>query len=183
MTRATTRSYSVLAESTPIWDSRDGKMVAEVFAGLSAFSAMFNIAKSMKDMSDANLRNNAVADLWEHIFTAQTRYAEAVEKIHELEAKLKAFEDWDAQRNKYELVEPQPGVRIYRTKDSETRDGLAIEACASCFGDRHLGILQHQNWNPGRCEVLVCNDCGAVLYLHGSPHPEHKTYRPKPYRE
>jgi hypothetical protein len=155
-------------------------MVAEVFAGLSAFSTMFNIAKSMKDMNDANVRNNAVADLWEHIFTAQTRYAEAVERIRELEAKIKTFGDWEAQKNKYELVEPQPGIRIYRTKESEAKP--AIEACASCFGDRHLGILQHQSWSPGRCEVLVCNDCGAVLYLNGGPHPEHKTYRPTPYK-
>jgi hypothetical protein len=157
-------------------------MVAEVFAGLSAFSSMFNIAKSMKDMNDANVRNTAVADLWEHIFTAQTRYAEAIEKNHELETKLKAFEDWEVQKTKYELIEPQPGIKIYRTKVTESKDTLVIEACPSCFGDRHLGILQHQNWNPGRCEVLVCNDCGVVLYLHGSPDPEHKTYRPKPYK-
>ena len=143
---------------------------------------MFNIAKSMKDMSDANVRNSAVTDLWEHIFTAQTRYAEAVEKIRELEGKLKAFEDWEVQKTKYELVEPEPGIRIYRSKAFESKDEPAIEACVSCFGDRHLGILQHQSWNPGTCEVLVCNDCGAVLYLHGSPSPDHKSYRPNPYK-
>ena len=141
---------------------------------------MFNIAKSMKDMNDANVRNNAVADLWEHIFAAQTRYAEAVEQIRELETKLKAFDDWDVLKKNYELVEPEPGIRIYRTK--EGNEGPVIEACASCFGDGHLGILQHQHWQPGRCEVLVCNDCGAVLYLHGSPSPEHKTYRPTLYK-
>jgi hypothetical protein len=135
----------------------EDKLVAEVFAGLNAFSSMFNIAKSMKDMNDANVRNNAVADLGEHIFTAQTRYAEAVEKIRELEEKLKAFEDWEIQKIKYELVELHPGIRIYRTKASEVNGGSPIEACISCFGDRHLGILQHQTWNPGRCEVLVCN--------------------------
>jgi hypothetical protein len=157
-------------------------MVGEVFAGLSAFNSMFNIAKSMKDMNDASVRNAAVSDLWEHIFTAQTRYAEAVEKLHELEAKLKLFEDWDKQKGNYELIEVEPGIRIYKTKESATEGEPVIEACPSCFGERHLGILQHQNWSPGRCEVLVCNDCGSVLYLHGSPHPEHKTYRPKPYQ-
>lgn len=157
-------------------------MVAEVFAGLSAFSSMFSIAKSMKDMNDANVRNNAVADLWEHIFTAQTRYAEAVEQIRELEAKLKAFEDWELQKTKYELVELHPGIRIYRTKASEVNGGSPIEACISCFGDRHLGILQHETWNPGRCKVLVCKDCGSVIYMHGGPHPDHKSYRPKPYK-
>ena len=155
-------------------------MVAEVFAGLSAFSSMFNIAKSMKDMNDENVRNKAISELWEHIFTAQTRYAEATEKIHELEAKLKSFEDWESQKTKYELVELEPGIRVYQTK--EPVSGSSVEVCASCFGDRHLGILQHQSWNPGRCEVLVCNDCGAVLYLHGSPDPDHKSYRPKPYK-
>jgi hypothetical protein len=157
-------------------------MVGEIFAGLGAFSSMFNIAKSMKDMNDAHVRNAAVSDLWEHIFTAQTRYAEAVEKLHELEAKLKSFEDWDKEKGNFELVEVEPGIRIYKTKLSAIGEAPAIEVCPSCFGDRHLGILQHQNWNPGRCEVLVCNDCGSVLYLHGSPDPEHKTYRPQPYK-
>ena len=44
-------------------------MVGEVFAGLSAFTSMFNIAKSMKDMNDAHIRNAAISVLWEHIFT------------------------------------------------------------------------------------------------------------------
>ncbi|MGY3237960.1 RecJ-like exonuclease [Bradyrhizobium sp. USDA 4472] len=157
-------------------------MVAEVFAGLSAFNSMFNIAKSMKDMNDENVRNKAVSELWEHIFTAQTRYAEAAEKIQELEAKLKTFEDWEAQKTNYELVELEPGIRVYRTKQAEAENGSSVEVCVSCFGDRHIGILQSQTWNPGRCDVMVCNDCGSVLYLSGSPHPDHKTYRPTPYK-
>jgi hypothetical protein len=153
-------------------------MVAEVFAGLSAFKSMFDIAKSMKEMNDTNTRNQAVSDLWEHIFTAQTRYAEAVEKVRELEAKLKTFEDWETTKKEFQLTELENGVRIY----TKPTDDLIIEACPSCFGDRHIGILQRQSWNPGRCEVLVCNDCGAVVYLQGGPDPRHSTYRPKPYR-
>lgn len=40
-------------------------MVAEVFAGISAFKTMFDIAKAMKDMDDAVKRNAAVFDLGE----------------------------------------------------------------------------------------------------------------------
>jgi hypothetical protein len=101
---------------------------------------------------------------------------------HELEAKLKTFEDWEVQKTAYELVELEPGIRVYRTKQSEAENGPSVEVCISCFGDRHIGILQSQTWNPGRCNVMVCNDCGSVLYLNGSPHPDHKTYRPTPYK-
>jgi hypothetical protein len=91
----------------PIQNRRRGEMsmVGEAIAGLSAFGSMFNIAKSIKDMNDAVVRNQAVYELWEHIIAAQARYTEAVQKINELEAKISRFENWDAERERYVLTD------------------------------------------------------------------------------
>ena len=48
-------------------------MVAEVFGSIGAFKAMFDIAKALKDMNDAAIRNGAVIELQEQIPRRPTR--------------------------------------------------------------------------------------------------------------
>jgi len=50
-------------------------MVGEVFAGLSAFKAMYDAAKALKDINDAAIRNSAVIELQEKILSAQAAQA------------------------------------------------------------------------------------------------------------
>jgi hypothetical protein len=38
-------------------------MVAEVYAGIGAFKAMFDMAKGLKDIHDTTIRNGAIIDL------------------------------------------------------------------------------------------------------------------------
>jgi hypothetical protein len=155
-------------------------MVGEAIAGLSAFSSMLNIVKTMKDMNDLAVRNAAISGLREKIFAAQTRYAAAVERVHQLENQIAKIQRWETDSKRYELTEIVPGVRAYRLKESMRDNEPAHEACVTCYAERHIGILQHQTWSPGRCHVLVCNDCGSVIYVSGSPSPEHESYRPTP---
>ena len=46
-------------------------MVAEVMTGLGAFKAALDVAKGLKDISDATVRNSAVIELQELILSAQ----------------------------------------------------------------------------------------------------------------
>jgi hypothetical protein len=50
-------------------------MVAEVLAGLGAFKTMFDMAKALKDINDAAIRNGAVIELQEQILGAQVAQA------------------------------------------------------------------------------------------------------------
>ena len=53
-------------------------MVAEVFAGLSAIKSALDIAKGLKDISDAAARNMAVVELTEKILAARELQSDAV---------------------------------------------------------------------------------------------------------
>ena len=44
-------------------------MVAEVYAGISAFKSMLDIVKSIKDMNDVSARQRAVIELQEKILS------------------------------------------------------------------------------------------------------------------
>ena len=60
-------------------------MVAEVFAGLSAFKTLFDTARSLKDMNDAVVRSAAVIELQEQILSARAQQIELIERVRELD--------------------------------------------------------------------------------------------------
>ena len=136
-------------------------MVAEVFGGLSAFNSMFSIAKSIKDMNDAAVRNAAVADLWEQIFTAQTRYSSAVERVNELEAKLASFETWEAEKQRYQMKDFGGGTIAFELKPEEARGEPAHRICPNCYEKRHRSILQPHGRNSHKQELFRCGSCSA----------------------
>src|SRR6267378_1436399 len=108
-------------------------MVAEVFAGLSAFKAMFDLAKGLKDINDATIRNGAVIELQEQILSAQLEQTKLIERIGELEKEVASFEAWNTDKKKYELKGIAPGVVAFMLKpnvrDSEPPHWL----CTQCY--------------------------------------------------
>ena len=56
-------------------------VVAETIAGLGAFKSMYDMAKAIKDMNDAAVRNAAVIELQEKILAAQSAQAALLERI------------------------------------------------------------------------------------------------------
>ena len=71
--------------------------------GLGAFTTLYASAKALKDMNDATVRNGAVMDLQEKILAAQLAQAELVAQVRELEERVRNFEIWEAQKQRYEL--------------------------------------------------------------------------------
>jgi hypothetical protein len=157
-------------------------VVAEAAMGITAFKAMMDITKGIKDIDDRTRRNEAVIELQEKILGAQAAQSTLVDHVSELEKELATLKAWDADKKRYKLTALQPGVVAYSLKEG-MEDGEPVhQLCASCFNDNHKSFLQSQFWQPMRAEVLVCHDCGSVLYISGQPHPDHKTFRPPAYR-
>ncbi len=122
-------------------------MVGEIFAGLSAFKTMFDLAQAMKNMDDAVKRNAAVAELWEQIFAAQTRYAEAVERVSTLEEKLASFETWETEKDRYELKKTAAGAMVWSLKPDEQGSEQPHQICTNCYENRKRSILQPKPLN------------------------------------
>jgi len=152
-------------------------MVAEVFGGISAFKAMMDIAKAMKDMDSAAARNAAVIDLQEKIFTAQATQAELVARIGELEEQVRRFENWETEKDRYELHDLGQGHFVYRLKEGVEPPETPHQICADCYQRGKRSILQAETWYPGRAHVLTCKTCGSTVYTSGHPEPEHAKNR------
>lgn len=125
-------------------------MVGEVFAGISAFKTMFDMAKALKDINDAAIRNSAVVELQEKILTAQAAQAQLIERIRELEEDVASFDKWDTEKERYHLIHAYRGGSVVYALKPEAAKGEALRwICASCYQQRKKGILQRAEFSGG----------------------------------
>jgi hypothetical protein len=144
-------------------------MVGEVLvAGLSAFKTMFDIAKSMKDMSDTVARNAAVSDLWEQIFAAQSRYAALLERVSELEKEVASFETWETEKENYEPKEVAFGAFVYVLKESMRRPEQNAWFCANCYQHRKKSFLQAHH-SDASFVYHKCPECAGQIRVPTPP--------------
>jgi hypothetical protein len=108
-------------------------MVGEVFAGLGAFKTMFDMAKALKHINDANVRNAAVIELQEQILGAQVAQAALLERASHLEVEMTRLETWEIEKQRYALKKFDPGVLIYALRPGATNGDPPHELCANCY--------------------------------------------------
>jgi rubrerythrin len=137
-------------------------MVGEVFAGIGAFKTMFDIAKSLKDMDDAVRRNTAVADLGEQIISAQTRYAASVEQVRDLEEKLRSFETWEREKQRYDLKDLGWGAFAYMLKPPERGSQPPTWKCTNCYEHDRIATMQNI-MVKGTGQTWTCPSCRSTI--------------------
>jgi hypothetical protein len=117
-------------------------MVGEIFAGVSAFKAMFDMAKGLKDINDATIRNGAIIELQEQILAAQQAQTTLLERIDALEKEAARFEAWDTEKNRYELKDLGYGALAYMLKPDARSSEPPHWVCAHCYENRRIFIIQ-----------------------------------------
>jgi hypothetical protein len=140
-------------------------MAAELITGLSAFKAMFDAAKGLKDINDTTIRNGAIVELQEKILTAQAQQTALVERVSELEKEVAAYKDWDREKERYQLTDFGCGTFAYSLKPNMANGEPPHRICAQCYQGRHKGFLQsHGRFSGGR-EKVECLGCGKTVML------------------
>jgi hypothetical protein len=135
-------------------------MISEAIAGAGALKTAFDMAKALKDISDATIRNAAVIELQEKILSAQEAQFALVKRVDELEKQVASLETKRSQIQRYQLKDYGTGSFAYELKESEAHDEPIHRACAACYQDGHVSILQfshkseEQDWyNCLRCKT------------------------------
>jgi len=140
-------------------------MASELIAGLGLFKTAFDIAKGLKDINDATIRNGAIIDLQEMILSARDQQAAALERISELEKELARFENWETEKQRYELADVGRGAVAYRLKPAMTNGEPPHSICANCYERAEKRHLQPETRRGS--QYLVCHSCGAELIING----------------
>jgi hypothetical protein len=157
-------------------------VVAETIAGLGAVKTAFDMAKALQSIHEATARDRAVIELQKEILAAQAAQFALLERAGDLEKEVATLKAWDADKERYKLVDLGAGILAFALKEGMENGEPAHNICTSCYQSGLKSILVSSTWSPGRCHVLVCNDCGWYAYLSGNASKEHKDLQPKPRR-
>ena len=140
-------------------------MVGEVFAGIGAFKTMFDMAKALKDINDATIRNGAIIELQEKILAARDEQTALLERISGLEKEVAVLKAWDADKERYQLTEVCPGVYAYTPKAGMERGEPFHMLCANCYGHREKSLLQATQELRMRRRVHKCPRCQSEFEM------------------
>ena len=136
----------------------------DVVTGLTSFKIMLDIAKSIKDMSDASARYAAVIELQEKILSAQEAQSTLVQRIGNLEKEIAQFETWATEKQRYALTDYGGGTFACALKPEEARGEPPHRICANCYQHERKSILQTIGECSGQ-ELVHCQSCDKTFGL------------------
>jgi predicted RNA-binding Zn-ribbon protein involved in translation (DUF1610 family) len=149
-------------------------MTPEFAAAYTATTNALKAVKAIMDISQDVKINQVVIELQQSIlelqaqmFAAQGKMQELSSVKDEIEAKLKARDNWDEEKKNYELKEIASGLCVYSLKpDSQTGEPHHY-LCPQCFQNSKKRLLQKQ-----RATTLNyrCQECGFDM-LPNKPSP------------
>jgi uncharacterized protein YlxW (UPF0749 family) len=91
-------------------------VVTEAIAGLGAIKTAFDMAKALESIHESVARDRAVIDLQKEILAAQQAQFALVERVRYLEKHVTSFENWDAEKQRYQMKDFGGGTIAYALK-------------------------------------------------------------------
>jgi hypothetical protein len=137
-------------------------VVAEIVTGLGVFKSMMDVAKGLKDINDATVRNSVVIDLQEKILSAQAQQMTLLERVSQLERQIADSQAWASEKARYQLQELPPGVFVFVLKSDMANGEPEHRLCATCFNNGKKSILQSFGQDQG-LETILCPICKTDL--------------------
>lgn len=138
-------------------------------SAISSLKTAVDISKSLLELkSTAEIQSkvielqSALLETQNNALSATAAQFEMQEKIRDLEAKLKALDDWEDQKQRYTLIAPWKGpAQVYALKRSDAKGEEPHFLCANCFHNSKRVIL-----NPMKKDkwiLMACPSCKSTL--------------------
>lgn len=137
-------------------------MVADVFAGLSAFKTMMDSAAQVLKIRDDRARLEASIDLLNQLNTAHQGYSALAKEKELLEAEVLKLKDMKAELSRYELKQLPPGTLVYALKETDQRGEPSHYICPTCYQRGKKSLLQEGEKINGQTP-LKCHECATEL--------------------
>jgi|SRR3990167_733995 len=143
--------------------------LGQIAAAVGSLKAAGDIAqglislKTMADVQAVSIKLNQQLIAAQHqIFAANAAQTALVERVRELEGQIAAMKDWDAQKQRYQMVVPFSGCTVYALKQSMSEGEAAHYLCANCFQSGKRSFLQAVK-SKDHWVHYVCAACKAEM--------------------
>jgi hypothetical protein len=155
-------------------------MAGEILAGIGAVKAAYDMAKALKDINDATVRNRAVIELQEKILVAREAQTALLDRVSTLEKEMARFEAWEREKGRYKLTDFGGGTFAYLLKPEEANGEPPHRICATCYQKGQKSILQFSHNVEGQ-DWFECHGCGTRLAFGTHIHTDLNVGRPSEY--
>lgn len=143
--------------------------ISAVQGVVASLKAATDISKAFLDLKTTAEVQGKVIELQSALLAAQSAALEATnaqfslqQRVNELEASLKNYDDWAAQERRYVLFAPWKGpAQVYALLSAEAKGQDPHYLCTNCFHNRKRVILaptSKDGWVH-----MVCPACKASL--------------------
>ena len=131
---------------------RGGLAVADsnpISKTLSTLQSAYSLAKNIADLDEVHAVKVQIGELLAQILSAQEsamrsqeRESALARQVHELEQRIAQMETWNAEKQRYQLTDFGAGTFAYALKPGIENDEPPHRACANCFKNDQISILQ-----------------------------------------
>jgi hypothetical protein len=150
-------------------------VVTEAIAGLSAIKTALDMAKALENIQEAVARDRAVFELQREILSAQQAQFVLVDRIRDLEKQIADFDEWKAEKKRYEMKEFGGGTIAYALKPSMANGEPLHNLCCKCYNNGKKGVLQSRGINAYRQQMVKCSECDADFALGARAEPRSRS--------
>jgi|GEM_PF-1685128 len=142
-------------------------MAVDAIVGLlQAAAGIGKVAVDLTSATDATKRQGqlmefqqALIGLNSMVASVQQQNATLLHQKNDLESQLKQMKDWEAEKQRYQLVSPFRGVPVFALKEAMSNGEHAHYLCANCFQNGKRSFLAHAKTKDGGRVTLVCSAC------------------------
>jgi DNA-directed RNA polymerase subunit RPC12/RpoP len=149
--------------------------ISEIAGVLSSFNALKNIIQAAIDLHDAQAFKAKVGEIYGVLLDAQSKMFSVneerttlIDRVRTLEEQITDFENWETERQRYELQSITSGSFAYVMKAAVQGNEPPHKICAKCYQDRKKSILQlDPSSGParslGKPDTYSCPRCGSKI--------------------
>ncbi len=127
---------------------------------------------NLKTMAEVQAKaielNQKIIAAQHDIFSAHAAQTASIQRISELEKQIADMEAWEAQKKRYQMVNPLAGGIVYALKKSMSDGEPPHYICASCYQAGERSILQDgkdkDHWTFLICPIPTCKSTVPTSY-------------------
>jgi hypothetical protein len=143
----------------------------------TSLNTAINIVKAMQGVHDATIIDGkvfelqrAILDTQQSVFAANQERASLIEHVRELEKEISDLRQWDAEKNKYELIMvDSTWVYAYSRKPIPGDAQPHHFICTNCYENGKKSLLQATHHLAMRKRVHVCPLCKMEIAFGYTP--------------
>ena len=176
----------------PTDDSAGVDMLEMIQGAYNGLKTASDLAQGIIALKTETEKNAAIIGIQRHVLDGQRALMEAdtlhvadLKRIAQLEQQIADMENWEGEKQRYELKAIDRGAFAYMHKPGMEQGEPPMWFCQPCFEKSHRSPLQARGQvrapagGRGMVEQWVCNSCRAEVVAHINRNPA-TAWNPQP---